>query len=356
MLPRHAARARAGYRGCPVARSLTALLCGICLLGACISQLHAGPGALPERVKGRADTVGEVSVTSDDGVVDSEFSVSLPGVADLVSRLPEGSVEADDFQVDPSEDGDAARLVLPSHEAPQKFDVWAHGRQRRDARSDDPAQADTLLLGADYDISPKLTLGALAGLNQFETGSGDGGDVWSGGPYARFEPAPNLLLTGLATWQRAEPAEDEARFDPFADPDGFRLINQLSGELNYGAWHFTPSVGYALEDTDEDADATPSSTLTFGPKIGYRHERSDGTVIEPHVALKGNWDLAPLVGLKTDALAPTLEGLDATLEGAVRLKDFSGWSLDASTSIGGARAFDGTLDWSGRVGVKVPLN
>ena len=349
MLPRHAVRARAGYRGCPVARSLTALLCGICLLGVSALQLHAGPGALPERVKGRSDTAGEVSVTSDDGVVDSEFSVSLPGVADLVSRLPEGSVEADDFQVDPSESGDAARLVLPSHEAPAKFDVWAHGRHRRDARNAGSAARDTLLLGADYDISPKLTLGALAGLNQFETGSGDG-DVWSGGPYARFEPAPNLLLTGLATWQRAEPAEDEARFDPFAEPDSFRLINQLSGELNYGAWRFTPSVGYALEDTDEGGDATPSSTLTFGPKIGYRHERSDGTVIEPHVALKGNWDLAPIVGLKTDALTPTLEGLDATIEGAVRLKDFSGWSLDASTSV------DGTLDWSGRVGVNVPLN
>ena len=351
MLPRYAALARHGHRRCPIVLLTIALL-----LGGSAQQLRAGPGDFPERVKGRGDTAGEVSVTNNDGVVDSEFWVSLPGVADLISRLPQGTVEAGDFKVDPSEEGDAARLVLPSHETPAGFDVWAEGRQRRDATKAGAVSPGTLLVGADYDISPVLTVGALAGLNQLGTVDGEGGDVWSGGPYARFEPAPNLLLTGLATWQRVEPAEGEARFDPFAEPDSFRLINQLSGELNYGAWRFTPSVGYELDDTEEGADATLDSTLNFGPKIGYRHERPNGTVIEPHLALKGNWDLAPLVGLNGDAFTQPLDGLDATLEGAVRLKDFNGWSLDASTSVGGIDNPQGTLDWSGRVGVKVPLN
>lgn len=356
MLPRYAARARRGHRKFPVIPVTSALMVSALLVGFNAPQLRADPGDLPERVKGRADTAGEVSVTNADGVVDSEFSVSIPGVADLISRLPDGTVEAGDFKVDPSAQGDAARLVLPTSKTPAGFDVWAEGRHRQDATRTDPDLPGTLLLGADYQVSPVLTVGALAGLNQLETGEGQGGDVWSGGPYARFVPHPSLLLTGLATWQRAEPAGGEAQFDPFAEPDSFRLINQLSGELNYGAWRFTPSIGYELDNAQENADGLPDSTMSFGPKIGYRHERSDGTVIEPHIALKGKWDLAPFIGLKSDAFTQSRDGLDATLEGAVRLKDFDGWSLDASTSVGGARDLDGTLDWSGRVGVKVPLN
>lgn len=194
MVPCCAARDRRRNDSVPVT-----LLAFTLMLGFSAPQLRADPGDLPERVKGRADTAGEVSVTNTDGVVDSEFSISIPGVADLISRLPEGAIEAGDFKADPSADGNAARLVLPSSQTPSGFDVWAEGRHRQDATRTDPELPGTLLLGADYQVSPVLTVGALAGLNRLETGEGQGGDVWSGGPYARFEPAPNLLLTGLAT-------------------------------------------------------------------------------------------------------------------------------------------------------------
>lgn len=351
MLPRYAACAGSRLCSHPVTLLLFALM-----LAVSASTLPADPNDLPRRVQGGVDSAAEVSVENFDGVVDTSFSVSMRDIVGLISRLPEGKVDAGEFKVDPSEKGDAARLVLPAPEAPPRFDLWAEGRHRQNVSGADLDPPGTLLVAADYEISPVLTVGALAGLNQFETANENDGDVWSGGPYARFQLIPNLFLTGLATWHRPDTIHEEAEFKPVAGPAGFRVIDQLRGEWSYGAWRVTPSVGYQLDNTAQSTDGTAAHTLSFGPAIGYHHARSNGTVVEPHLAVKGRWELAPLIGLKSHAYPPSWNGLDAKFEGGVRVQDFNGWSLDASTSVSGVNDPQGTIDWRGHVEVKVPLN
>ncbi|MGI9412032.1 MAG: hypothetical protein ACR2PM_00065 [Hyphomicrobiales bacterium] len=322
------------------------------MLGAGASQTRADPEGVPQRVQGSGSAASELSVKTSEGVVDTSFSVSIREIADLLSRLPDGEVDAGDVKVDPSSKGDVARIALPPPKAPRRFDIWAEGRHRQDASSPDPAPSGEVYVGADYDISPILTVGALAGLNQFEPADSEAGDAWSGGPYARVRLMSNLSLTGLATWHRPETVNGEDAFDPAAEADRFRIINQLRGDWTYGAWRFKPSVGYEIERFD----GRKARMVNFGPAIGYRHERPDGTVVEPHLAVKGRWDVAPIIGLEDDAYIPSWDGLDAKLEGGVRLQDFKGWSLDASTSVGGVGDPRGAIDWRGRLGIKVPLN
>ena len=232
-----AACARCGFHISPVTLLLVAIM-----LGASVSVLRAAPNNLPQRVQGGAGNAGGMSVKTSDGVVDTSFSVSIREIADLLSKLPDGEADAGDFKVEPSSKGDVARIALPPPEAPRRFDVWSKGRYRKDTLGDDSAPSGTLFVGAEHQVSSRVTLGGPAGLNQ----------------------------------------------------------------------------------------------------------------VEPHLAVKGRWDLAPVTELENDAYIPSWDGLDAKLEGGVRLQDFKDWFLDAN--VGGVGGREGAIDWRGRVGIKVPLN
>lgn len=323
------------------------------VLSATMSALRADPADVPQRVERGASGSGEVSVTTSGDVVDTSFSISIREIADLLSRLPDGDVKAGDFKVDPSSKGDVARIALPPPKTSRQFDIWAEGNHRQDGSAPDAAPSGKLFVGAEHKVSRRVTIGALAGLNQGQPTENETGEAWTAGPYARVQLLPHLSLTGIATWHRPETLNGEDEFDPsFEKPDRFRVVNQLRGDWKYGAWSFSPSAGYEVERQAGEK----AKMLNFGPALGYRHESDEGTVIEPRLALKGRWDVAPILGLDNDAYIPSWDGLDAKLEGGVRLQDFKGWSLDASTSVGGIGNTQIAPDWRGTLGIKVPLN
>ena len=75
----------------------------------------------------------------------------------------------------------------------------------------------------------------------------------------------------------------------------------LTRNWNYGDWRLTPSVSVARIEEDQQAYAElirafrylgriRLGAVTFGPEIGYRFFASDGSIIEPQMALQGLWD------------------------------------------------------------------
>jgi len=348
MLTRHAGRNRSFLTISPLTLLLVALM-----LGATISALHAHPGDLPNRVKDGPDGPGQVSVSTSGSVVDTSFSVSIREIADLLARLPDGSVKPSDFKVDPSSKGDVAKIALPPPTSARKFDIWAEGYRRQDGATPETSASSKVFLGAEHKLTSRVTVGALAGLTQSQPTETETGEAWSAGPYARIRILPHLSYTGIATWQRPETLQGEDEFNPtFEKPERFRFVNQLRGDWKFGAWSVTSALGYEVERQAGEK----AKMVNFGPALGYRHEIDDTLIIEPRLALKGRWDVAPILGLRSDAYVPSRDGLDAKLEGGLRLHDFDGWSLDASTSVGGIGNTQIAPDWSGTLGVKVPLN
>lgn len=315
----------------------------------------AGPDGPPGRVKGQTSSSGGVSVRSADDSSDMSFSATIGGIADLLSRLSEGEVDPEEFEVAPSSAGDAARIVLPPPSAPPRFDVWFEGSRRRAAPGSDQARSGTVFVGADYKLTPAITAGALAGHEWAELGDADGNGSWTSGPYVRVRLMPKLFLSGLAAWDRQTVDDDPLPFARNLDAERRRLRGDLSGAWQSGAWRFAPSLVYTLEGPATGA-APVLGALSFNPAISYRHERPDGTVIEPRLAITGAWEAGPPSGAEASAGPGPLEGLDAKLEGGVQFKDAEGWSIDASTNLSGIEDPQAAKEWSGRLGVKVPLN
>lgn len=348
MLTRRAGRNRGFLTISPIRLVLVALM-----LGATISVLQADTGDLPQRVERGASGPGQVSVSTSGGVVDTSFSVSIREIADLLARLPDGEVKPSDFKVDPSSKGDVAKIALPPPSSARKFDIWAEGYRRRDGAAPETSASGKVFVGAEQKITSRVTVGALAGLTQAQPTETETGEAWSAGPYARVRILPHLSYTGIATWQRPETLQGEDEFDPtFEKPDRFRFVNQLRGDWKFGDWSVSSALGYEVERHAGEK----AKMVNFGPALGYRYEVDDTVIIEPRVALKGRWDVAPILGLDSDAYIPSRDWLDAKLEGGLRLQDFDGWSLDATTSVGGIGNTDVGPDWRGTLGVKVPLN
>ncbi|MCG8559774.1 MAG: hypothetical protein MI824_08245 [Hyphomicrobiales bacterium] len=346
-------------RACGLAQRilLTGALAGAALL---IDDRPAAaePDAAPARVTGGGSGSGAVSVQSGDDSSDMSFSASFGGIADLISRMSGGDVTAEEFELEPSSTGDAARLVLPTPTAEPRFDIWVEGSRKREGPDWDRALSGSIFVGADYKLSPAITAGALAGREWVAPDKAAGREVLTSGPYLRVRLMPNLFASGLAAWDRETAAADAY---PFAgggsgEAERRRLRGDLTGDWQSGAWRFKPSLVYQLESPAKAAPLTApvAGALSFGPALSYRHERRDGDVVEPRLAITGEWEGIALPGASTGP--GPLDSLDAKLEGGVAFKDAEGWSLDASTSLSGIEDPQAEKEWSGRVGVKVPLN
>jgi len=308
-----------------------------CGFTAVLVALLSGAGTQTVRADQNEQPPWERGAYANDAV-DASSSSFFPGLGDLIAQLPDGEAE-------PSTSGEILRLALP---APARSHPLTQRRHRLEMFRTRPARPETPVGATADGIVPPLTADELAGMKPSEPPVSNDSDVQPGDPVATFQPTPNLTQNGLAYWHRPETDYNGLGFDLDAEQDRTILLNHLSRDWNYGAWRFTPSVGY-----ERDTGGSKARMLYIGPALGYRHQQSDGTVIEPHLGIKGRWDLDPVIGLDSDALSPSL---DAKFEAGVQLQDFTGWSLDASASVGGVGDRKNSVDWRGNLGVTVPLN
>ena len=94
----------------------------------------------------------------------------------------------------------------------------------------------------------------------------------------------------------------------------------------------------------------------FGPKVSYAMVQPDGTVITPHLAIKGIWDFVhdDTVNVTT-GLAVGSDDVRARVEGGVSVRMANGWSIKGEGFYDGIGADD--LDaYGGSVKLSVSLN
>ncbi len=112
--------------------------------------------------------------------------------------------------------------------------------------------------------------------------------------------------------------------------------------------------------TDSLAVFIPGQTVslgrvTFGPKVSTSIQRADGTVISPHLSIKGIWDFdkAEIVNL-TSGLAAGSDDLRARAEGGISVLMPNGWSLTGEGFYDGIGS-NNLEAYGGSVTLRVPL-
>jgi uncharacterized repeat protein (TIGR01451 family) len=272
-------------------------------------------------------------------------------------------------------DNPAAANFL-SHPSRQGFDAWVEGHYRH--FEDDAGGADTfghfgvVYVGGDYLVTDAFLVGALVQFDWAEetsrlTGSTVSGTGWMAGPYASFRLTPNVFLDGRVAWGQSDNDVDPfGLYEDSFETDRWLANINLKGNWIYNSIRFTPGVSYTYFNeeqkayVDSNAILIEGQTLTvnrleFGPEFGYRFVAADGTTFEPHIAIKGLWDIG-------GDLDTTVNGLDA---GRSELRGKVEGGFLAQTAFGPSVrldfAYDGIGDedfaaWGGQMWLNIPLD
>ena len=97
--------------------------------------------------------------------------------------------------------------------------------------------------------------------------------------------------------------------------------------------------------------------FSFGSEFGYRHQAAGGSIVEPHVAIKGLWDFDD-AGNLSNTLADTVASADdlrGKVEGGILFTRPDGVSMRATGSYDGIGADDFEA-YSGKLWLNFPLN
>lgn len=254
------------------------------------------------------------------------------------------------------------------------FDVWVQGKWSH--ADSDTAKTDLGLLyvGAEYRFSPSLTVGFLTQFDWTDEDDkivdvGANGRGWLAGPYLVSRLYDNLIFDGRVAW-----GQSDNEVNPFGtytdsfDTDRWLVKGQFTGDFSRGNWHFAPHVGILYFEekqkayTDSLSISIPGQTvslgrMTFGPKVRYNFKAQDGTLISPHLGLKGIWDFqkADIADLDTGAPTNSNDNLRARIEGGITASFANGWSLDGQGFYDGIGT-NNLEAYGGSVKLRVPLN
>ena len=262
----------------------------------------------------------------------------------------------------------------------QGLDVWVEGHV---AKYDDDVgginrEGDFRLLyiGADYLLRPGFLIGALVQIDDtnediddpIRSGNIDG-TGWLAGPYVGIKVLENLYFDARAAWGQSDndiELTDAAgsRSGSF-DTDRWLATASLTGNERFGAWRLSPqiAIAYGSESSDAYTNSLGQSVgstdakigrLTGTAEVGYRFLRSNGTVIEPHVALTGIWNFDS-DDLIVNGVVVDTEESRAKVDGGVLI------TLPSGLGVRGAASYDGigAEDYhavSGSLWLNVPLN
>ncbi|MFP4539071.1 MAG: autotransporter outer membrane beta-barrel domain-containing protein, partial [Dichotomicrobium sp.] len=309
------------------------------------------------------------------------FSMSLSGLrasmmaedAKKIREAQEGDGVRSSFSSDP--------YLAPYMMTRPGWDLWIEGQVTR--YSDDEGGRDRdglfsiLYVGADYAVAPGMIVGALVQVDHTDHDI-DSDDVWGNiegtgwmaGPYMGAKISENLIFDARAAWGQSsndvelDSDDSEFRTGEF-DMERWLVSAKLTGLYHHGGWRISPHVGVIWGNQDQDAfknslDQHVSSSsvslgrVTFGPEFGYTETLSDGSTIEPHLAIEGIWQFDGHEMQLGDETVKT-DDFRAKVEGGVIYATPEGYKLRAAGS------YDGLGDdefeaWSAKAWLNVPLN
>lgn len=255
------------------------------------------------------------------------------------------------------------------------LDVWAEGHYTHyeDDVSNGKSDGDfgLLYLGADYLVTSNVLFGVLVQFDwsdeDMQTTDGNiDGRGWMAGPYLSARLSENLFFNSRAAWGQSDNDIRIGTTTGSFDTDRWLVSSDLTGNWRNGAWRFTPSVGiaYAQEDQDRYTNSAgtvvPSQTVslgrvTFGPEVAYRMAAGGGTFIEPMASLKGLWDFDNEGNLVIDGIVASPDDFRGRFEGGVIVTVPGGLALRATGNYDGIGSGDFEA-YGGELWVSLPLN
>ena len=264
----------------------------------------------------------------------------------------------------------------PVRAAPSSFDIWAQGSiyyyEDDDLNVQRQGHASLIFAGADYLIHPAILVGLLVQSDWISErsaslGTSASGNGWMAGPYISIGLTPNLFFDARAAWGKSDNSIDPLGVytDNFST-DRSLVSAKLTGNWSYGRLWFRPSaeIAYFEEtqlsyinelDFDIPEQSISLSRVSVGPEIGYPFGLENGSVLEPHVGVKGVWTLAQNEGpARLDNVGDD-DAFQVRLELGVTLTTRSGISMRASgpyDGLGGDR-FSAYEAWAS---ISIPLD
>ena len=263
----------------------------------------------------------------------------------------------------------------------QRFDLWVEGQLTSydDTTGGINREGDfkILYIGADYAITPGILLGALVQIdrtdekvNEDDLKGNVDGTGWMAGPYLGIKIRDDLFFDARAAWGRSN--NDISLTDPLAglrtgsfETDRWLASASLTGNYQFGALRVAPQVEIAygnesskayknsLGQTIDAVDIT-IGRLTFGPEFSYREVTKDGTIIEPHLSIKGIWNF-DTEELKLSTGTYKTEEFRAQIEGGIIVRLPEGYAVRAAGSYDGL-GDDDLEAWSFKTWFNMPLN
>ncbi len=254
------------------------------------------------------------------------------------------------------------------------FDVWVKGsldHAKSDRRKSD---LGLLFVGADYHLSDTTLIGVLAQFdwsdekdptNSFTTD----GKGWIAGPYLVTRLGKNLLFDGRAAYgQSNNTISPLGTYEDSFDTTRWLVSGTLTGDFNLSGWRFSPHVGVSyFEETQKAymdgignniiAQTVSLGRLTFGPEVSTSYTAGNGTVISPHIGIKGIWDFekAQTIDLNTGLASGSDNDFRASIGAGISTQFNNGWLLSGEGHYDGIG--DDTLEaYGGSVKLTVPLN
>ena len=342
-----------------------------------LSDADGSPSNVARFAAGRSAPFDFFS-SGEDGPRDMTFSTSLSQVARSLSEADERKLR----------EATGHALALGYDSGPTltdtwqgRVDVWVEGRY---VSFDDASNATrrsgylgVFYAGADMLVTPDLLVGVLA---QYDTTDDDAtalgarttGDGWMAGPYMTARLAENLFLDLRGAWgQSYNDIELTGLTKDSFDTTRWLVSARLTGNLRHGGFRVSPtaSIKYIEEDQESFTNALgifiPGQSVTlgrasFGAEFGYRHERDDGIVVEPHVLIEALWDFddaGPLANTIAGTVVDTFNPLHATkVEGGVLIRHPNGLAYRVASSYYDRRGkIEGGVFYTGEGGVSVHL-
>ncbi|WP_083566952.1 autotransporter outer membrane beta-barrel domain-containing protein [Hyphomicrobium sp. CS1GBMeth3] len=273
---------------------------------------------------------------------------------------------------------DAVPYTNPYTSMRQGLDVWVEGHVARYNDNIGGIKRDgdfrILYVGADYVLAPGILVGALVQVDHTEEEINDpalrgsiDGTGWMAGPYIGVRLLDNLFFDARAAWGRSsndiwlDDPTNNGRFDT----NRWLANASLTGNEYIGPWRLSPQLAIAYGNEDSDAytmglgQAVGSTEATIGRltgtmEVGYRMQRIDGTIIEPHVSIAGIWNF-DTDDLSIGGVLHETDEARAKVEGGVLVSTPQGWGFRAAASYDGIGASDYDA-YSGSLWINIPLN
>lgn len=228
------------------------------------------------------------------------------------------------------------------------FDIWAEGKLARFDAAGGDGRFGILHAGMDYLATPRLLIGIGAQVDWTDMdGTGDSSMNGTGylvGPYMTTRLTDRIFFDARAAWGRS--SNTVSPFGTYTDKlDATRWLvsGALIGRFDIEHWRIEPTarLSYFEEESESYQDSlgfnvpaieVATGTFEFGPRISYRIEVSEETMLEPFASLEGIWtfkqDNTATVVSESPGLAET--GLRGRGEVGFALSGKAGSSLSAS--------------------------